>query len=54
MARGEGQGQGGPRQGDGGVTKCKCPKCGYATTHDRGTPCQNVFCPKCDVRMVGA
>jgi len=51
--RGEGQGVGGPRQGDGGAATCKCPECGYTMTHDRGTPCTEIDCPKCGAKMVG-
>lgn len=54
LARGEGQGVGGPRQGDGGTDTCKCPKCGYTTSHQRGTPCAEMKCPKCGSSMGGA
>ena len=52
-ARGQGQGQGGPRQGDGGADKCVCPKCGYTTSHVKGKPCNTKKCPKCGVALVG-
>lgn len=52
-ARGEGQGVGGPRQGDGGANTCICPKCGETISHDRGTPCQQMKCPKCGTTMTG-
>ena len=51
--RGSGQGQGGPKQGDGGTAICKCPNCGYETTHDKGIPCSDIECPECKVAMVG-
>jgi len=51
--RGEGQGTGNARQGDGGATKCVCPKCGTEGTHVKGTPCQETTCPKCGEKMVG-
>lgn len=53
MVRGKGQGQGGPKQGDGGTDTCVCPKCGETTAHERGTPCTNKTCPKCGAGMVG-
>ena len=46
-ARGEGQGVGGNRQGDGGTSVCVCPKCGAESPHERGTPCNKRKCPKC-------
>ena len=52
-ARGEGQGVGGPKQGDGGASQCVCPDCGYSVAHDRGTPCNSIVCPKCNVPLVG-
>jgi len=50
-ARGEGQGVGGERQGDGGAEYCVCTKCGYKTKHERGKPCGT--CPKCGTKMIG-
>jgi len=50
-ARGEGQGVGGERQGDGGAEECVCPKCNYKTIHKKGTPCGT--CPKCGAKMIG-
>lgn len=52
-ARGEGQGQDSPRQGDGGATLCVCPECDYQTEHERGMPCAEMECPKCNVALVG-
>jgi len=52
-ARGEGQGVGGPRQGDGGTDTCVCPNCGYEMPHERGTPCNELTCPECGTAMVG-
>ena len=52
-ARGEGQGVGGSRQGDGGADSCVCPECGYTTTHKKGTPCNDMKCPKCKVPLTG-
>uniref|UniRef100_A0A6M3KSJ8 Putative prohead protease n=1 Tax=viral metagenome TaxID=1070528 RepID=A0A6M3KSJ8_9ZZZZ len=51
--RGEGQGVGGERQGDGGAESCVCPKCGEKIAHERGKPCSEVKCPKCGSVMVG-
>ena len=52
-ARGDGQGQGGGKQGDGGADKCKCPKCGYEQVHEKGTPCNEIKCTECNTPMVG-
>jgi len=51
--RGEGQGMGGPRQGDGGPAQCVCPKCGKKYAHERGKPCTAQKCPECGVALVG-
>jgi len=51
--RGKGRGKGGPRQGDGGASKCKCPKCGHTINHVRGKPCAEIPCPKCGTKMKG-
>ena len=54
-ARGDGQGQDGQRQGDGGADYCVCPECGYYEKHtEKGTPCNEIDCPKCGVEMAGA
>jgi len=52
-ARGDGQGNGGERQGDGGANKCVCPKCGKEVKHEKGTPCNKTKCPDCGISMVG-
>ena len=52
-ARGQGQGVGGARQGDGGTDQCVCPKCGATISHTRGTPCTQQKCPKCGASMIG-
>ena len=41
------------REGTGGTDTCKCPKCGYETTHRRGVPCNKIKCPKCGTKMTG-
>ena len=53
MARGEGKGVGGPRQGDGGADICVCPSCGATVKHEKGTPCNSLSCPKCGQPMTG-
>lgn len=52
-ARGQGQGAGGARQGDGGVSGCICPECGYKMAHEKGTPCNEQTCPECGAKMSG-
>lgn len=55
LGRGAGRGlggggrQGGFAAGPGG--NCVCPKCGHKTTHQIGTPCYQMKCPKCDTAM---
>ena len=51
FARGDGQGVGGPKQGDGGVDSCECSKCGAIAKHERGIPCLEQKCPKCGASM---
>ena len=40
---------GGSGLGTGG--ECVCPKCGYRTTHQVGSPCYEIKCPKCGAPM---
>ncbi|MEA1993881.1 MAG: hypothetical protein U9N35_05750 [Euryarchaeota archaeon] len=54
--RGQGSGQGagrgrmgGQAQGPGG--NCVCPKCGYTTKHQLGTPCYQMKCPECGTQL---
>jgi len=49
-----GIGVGGSRRRAGGVTKCKCLRCGYTVPHKRGVPCSKMRCPKCGGEMAGA
>jgi hypothetical protein len=51
VGRGSGPGRmGGPRAaGPGG--NCVCPSCGHKLPHVAGTPCMDLKCPKCGVRM---
>ena len=50
---GYGKGVGEPARRAGGTDICKCPKCGYKTSHSRGAPCNKIKCPKCGAMMVG-
>jgi len=52
-ARGDGQGNGGARQGDGGADICVCPSCKTEAPHVKGTPCNEVECPECGTIMIG-
>ena len=50
LGRGGGRGRmGGSGLGAGG--ECVCPNCGYKTTHQVGTPCYKIQCPKCGAPM---
>lgn len=54
--RGMGQGRGMGRMGDnrpgaGPSGFCVCPSCGEKVTHQVGTPCYSIKCPKCGTRM---
>jgi DNA-directed RNA polymerase subunit RPC12/RpoP len=40
---------GGRGLGAGG--ECVCPNCGYRTTHQVGSPCYEIKCPKCGTPM---
>jgi peptide subunit release factor 1 (eRF1) len=40
------------RYGLGPKGYCICPKCNYKTKHQRGTPCQEMKCPKCGAKML--
>lgn len=37
--------------GQGPDGKCVCLKCGYSVSHERGTPCGTLKCPKCNVNL---
>jgi len=52
-ARGDGQGNGGERQGDGGADTCTCPECGAVTKKEKGVPCSSLICSECDVKLTG-
>jgi len=47
--QGRGRQPGGSGLGLGG--ECVCPKCGAKTSHQRGVPCYEQFCPKCSSPM---
>jgi len=52
--RGKGLGVGGDRQVDGGSDICICPNaCGYEIEHVKGTPCNEMKCPTCDIPLIG-
>jgi len=43
---------GGNRPGSGPVGKCVCPGCGAKVSHQQGTACYSINCPKCGSKMV--
>lgn len=43
-------GRGNLGRGPGG--NCVCPSCGTKVSHRPGTPCYDMKCPKCNVKMV--
>jgi hypothetical protein len=52
MGMGQGQGRGrmgGFSLGVGG--HCACPSCGTKAAHQRGTPCNQIKCPRCGTWM---
>ena len=52
--RGQGRGGGRGRMGGSGLGvggECVCPNCGHRATHQRGTPCYEMRCPKCGTPM---
>jgi len=54
MSHKGGIGVGGERRRAGGTNLCRCPKCGYTTTHERGKPCSSIKCPRCGTPLAGA
>jgi len=39
-----------PGAGPGG--NCVCPSCGEKVSHNLGTPCYTISCPKCGTKMI--
>lgn len=52
VRQGRGRANGGKSLG--GSSECTCPKCGYKEPHNRGIPCTERTCPKCETPMKGA
>ena len=53
---GKGMGRGGGRGRGGGIAagpggQCVCPNCGERVSHQLGTPCYEMTCPKCGTAM---
>ena len=52
MGQGGGKGRmGGNRPGAGLGGNCICPSCGTKVSHQAGTPCYSMNCPKCGIKM---
>jgi hypothetical protein len=52
MGLGGGRGRmGGSAAGLGGACICVNPECKYQASHQRGTPCYQMKCPKCGSPM---
>jgi len=57
MGRGAGGGAGRGRMGGKGLGpagECVCPQCGEKAPHQRGIPCYEQKCPKCNTPMTRA
>jgi hypothetical protein len=53
MGRGGGRGRmGGNLPGAGPAGNCVCPDCGAKVSHQQGTACYSINCPKCGSKMV--
>ena len=52
--RGGGLGRKGGPPAAGPEGECVCPQCGYREPHQRGIPCTERKCPKCDVPLARA
>ncbi|MBW2987761.1 DUF134 domain-containing protein [Candidatus Woesearchaeota archaeon] len=52
MGAGAGRGMGRGRMAGGPPAVCICPKCGAELPKQRGIPCSQMKCPKCNVLMV--
>lgn len=42
------------RRGFGRMHYCVCPSCGYKEEHQRGVPCYQKRCPKCNKNLIRA
>ena len=52
MGPGAGRGMGRGRMAGGPPAVCVCPKCNSEIPKQRGIPCSQMKCPKCDVLMI--
>ncbi|MCD4756516.1 hypothetical protein K8R20_02795 [bacterium] len=53
FGRGCGKGRGRGRGRGNSPKVCTCPECGYTESSERGIPCTEKKCPKCDTVMKG-
>jgi len=47
------RGQGTGPEGMAGTSLCICPSCKHEVSHNRGVPCNEMKCPKCQTPMTG-
>ena len=50
---GDGQGTGNEPEGTGGTETCYCHECNITVKHKRGSPCNDLNCPKCGNPLTG-
>jgi hypothetical protein len=51
LGRGGGRGRMSSSSGLGTGGECVCPNCSYRITHQTGSPCYEIKCPKCGAPM---
>lgn len=55
VGAGRGMGRGNrPGRRMNATKECTCPKCGHTMQSQRGVPCTEINCPKCETPMKGS